>query len=393
MKKTLILLLSTILLVCTFMLFACDGQNPSEHVCEWGSQIYYDQTCHYQKCVKSTCSEINVVQQHDWQVIMQDDTRHYYKCMDNACGQTTSPENHEYELNLDDTAMPFQATKVCACGHNYEVDFTTVTPQSAQHTLDNIYDSTIVQLSFGNYESLRITNKSDVIIVGGDFVTVKLVVVEGVSKNIMFYNVKFDFETDNANYANSGLIISGTGDTTSIDKFVVKNCTFTNSTGIRADGSSVVKEAEIVNNKFLNLTWCNINGNRTAIKLYNYNKLTLDSNVFDGVKYDALQTSTSKQDNVVTITNNSFKNVGHIVLYFSYKNSASVNISNNVFYKEVSTVNPNVGLRAESGLYIYQAGSSSITLGANTWEEIPEISDLNFHNVNVNLSEQRTIGE
>ena len=111
------------------------------------------------------------------------------------------------------------------------------------------------------------------------------------------------------------------------------------------------------------------------------------------VPYHTLQTSTSKQGNVVTITNNSFKNVGHIVLYFSYKNSASVNISNNVFYKEVSTVNPNVGLRAESGLYVFQAGSSSITLGANTWEEIPEISDLNFHNVNVNLSEQRTIGE
>lgn len=387
MKKFLILIISVICLLCAFGLFACN----QEHVCEWGSQIYYDQTCHYQKCVNSGCSQINVVKEHDWQAIMQDGTRHYYKCADSACGKTTGLEQHVHELRVDDTVSPIQATKICECGHWYELDYTTVTPETAQRTLNNLYDGSVVALTIGNYGSLRIDNKNDVIITGGNYINVDQIIIEGNCKNIYIYNVSFD----NVVYPDridGGINLNGYGSLAVTDNLVIKNCKFKNSTGILTDTSYATQNVKIIDCQFNDIYRCSWNGYRKAICLWRYNNLLIEGCTIDGTYGDAIAVGNYGGSGELIIQNNTFKGVTGRTLNLRVGDAiVSVSISSNVFYKELCSMNEDPYLAKDEGVYIYC--NRQINVGENVWEELPPNTSLYFYKVNIDMDAQTLLGE
>ena len=391
MRKILLVTLSVMFLLCTALLVACGG-----HVCKWDSQIYYDKTRHYQVCTDPECAEINVLQEHDWQSSLSyDGTKHFLKCTDPNCPKTTGVSNHELSFSFDDSVKPYSATKSCICGYSSPIDYTTVTPQNAQHTLDNLTDSTVVMLTIGNYPKLVVSSKSDLIIYSGEHVTVELLLIEGNCKNIYIYDTVFDLEGDTNTHGKAGIKIEGDGGSSysRVDGLTIKNCTFKHNAGILTDSHVTVRESNVLiqNCKFYNIDRCSRNGWRTAIVLMSVDNVTIEGCEFDAVQRSAIDVALEKKTSSVTIKNNSFKRIGGRVLVIAIYEENTMEVSGNTFYKEISSTNSNVNLKQTTGVYIY-GSVAKLTIGANIWEVMPEKTDKYFLNLDIDMSEQTLLG-
>jgi hypothetical protein len=111
------------------------------------------------------------------------------------------------------------------------------------------------------------------------------------------------------------------------------------------------------------------NNLRSAVVITACTDLTIDGCTFDGADFNALQIGENFLKGKVQITNSTFKNIGN--RYVKLINTAGVtscDISGNTFYKM------DLGDDANDKRYgnYFQTIEGNITIGVNTWEEIPQ---------------------
>ena len=359
MKKFLILLLMAMCLVCSLALFACDGaQQPAGHVCDWQSTLSYNET------------------------------KHFYKCTDTTCNKIKDAELHEYTLDGDNFVPGDVPLNVCACGHSYEADETSITPYDADHVLSRMYDGTVVKLMVGNYGTIRIEGKSNIIIYAGDFVKVELIRIVGNCKNIYIYDIDFSNVTGSDSWEGGVKVQNGEN----TENVVIKNCTFTDNSGFINDTSTQITNTKIIGCKFYDLGYCSIEGYRSAIVAYYCYGLTVEDCEFDGITKNCIQAYVSGGTHL-TIKNNVFKNAGGVTLnLWVYSDQSAVDISSNKFYQEKTSINENPDLTRDEGVYIY-SGNRQIAVGANSWEIMPQNINFYLYNVNIDMSAQTLIND
>ena len=327
----------------------------------------------------------------EWEVVGYNQMKHTFKCKDSECGKTLN-EEHDCIVEVEEFANSLEAVKKCTkCEYTYEADKNSVTPNKAQQTLDSLFDCTIITLGRGNYGLLKIVYKNDVIIYAGNSVVVDQIVIDGNCKNIFIYNVSFD----NVVYPeqiDGGINLNANGSQNLIENVVIKDCKFTNSTGILTDTSCYTKNVKVIDCEFKDIYRCNWNGYRKVICLWRYDGLVIEICIIDGTYGDAICVGNYASGGELIIRSNIFKGVTSRTMRINVSDATFVDISSNIFYKEHCSMNEDPYLAHEEGVYIYSPKSVA-TIGINTWEVLPENIDLFLFNVNIDMSAQKLLNE
>ncbi|MBE7083161.1 MAG: hypothetical protein E7373_00990 [Clostridiales bacterium] len=158
---------------------------------------------------------------------------------------------------------------------------------------------------------------------------------------------------------------------TDVNGLSFKNCKF--SFGVLCE--SPIKNISFDRCEFIDIT----SSKETAIRLYNYDNLTVKNCVFENIAYNAMQVGKGKGN--CQIYGNTFKDIKSRIIYLiEIDNLSSCVIENNIFYDHHQNYVPDesyddMGCKKETGVYIYTKSSSGvINIGINTWENIPEYS-------------------
>lgn len=189
--------------------------------------------------------------------------------------------------------------------------------------------------------------------------------------NVIFENIEFESSTELKN---------------NINGITFKKCKFS---------YGVLCEYPIKNITFESCDFIDIVSTKeTAIRLYNYENLTVKNCLFENIAYNALQVGNATGN--CYIYGNTFKDIKSRILYLIYvENLASCIIENNIFYDHHDNHVPDesydeMGCKKETGVYIHTKSSSGvINIGVNTWENIPTYSvEFITPIANYNYSEQ-----
>ncbi|MBQ7349239.1 MAG: hypothetical protein IJW47_04520, partial [Clostridia bacterium] len=113
-----------------------------------------------------------------------------------------------------------------------------------------------------------------------------------------------------------------------------------------------------------------------------------------------LQVGNKARGGVVTVTGNTFKNVGSRMIYFvNLVGVESCTVSGNYFYDNTDCVLSDgeedpTGLKKTSGVYICAGGGTPVIIGENFWENIP-VRDSKYISTSAEYSpeEQKTISK
>ena len=223
------------------------------------------------------------------------------------------------------------------------------------------------------------------------YVNVDQIIIEGNCKNIFIYNVSFD-NVVFPNKIDGGINLNGYGSSALAENIVIKNCKFTNSTGILTDQYCSTKNVKVIDCEFKDIYRCNWNGYRKVICLWRYDNLIIEGCTIDGTYGDAICVGNYASGGELVIKNNTFKGVTSRTMRVNVKDASAVDISSNVFYKELCTMNEDPYLAHDEGAYIYSP-KSPVTIGINTWEELPPNTNLYLYNVIIDMDAQILLGE
>ena len=426
MKKIVTLLLCAICFICLGVFVGCNGNQNGEHVCSWKSEVKFNEYYHYNECENESCEYVNIISYHEWQTELNSSSElgHYYACTFDGCTVLSAPEAHEwktdgaipsadghrYNCTLDgcDILSPIeahdycldakmsgtrvQAVKTCEdCAYTY-VDETfgtlAVNTLTAQEALDNLYEPTIITLNKGNYPELVLEDQSNIIIYAKENVNVELFMIKGDCKNICFYNVSFNREGDANNFGKAGIKFEASKN---IKNITIKECTFRNNAGILTDTWETVQVAnvKIKDCEFYNIDRCSYNGWRSAIVFYSVRGITIEGCLFDTVQRHAIQVYMGDKTTSLEIKNNVFKNIGGRVLDLYVYEGNPVDVSGNTFYQELCTTNENTYIHKTTGAYVN--ANRNISIGANTWEVMPQNTSKYFVNVTIDMTAQKLL--
>lgn len=244
------------------------------------------------------------------------------------------------------------------------------TDYNVDSLLSNIQPGDIVIFKSGRHVS-QLQTPLNGVMVYGETGTVLSGLNCGYLKNVIFENIEFESSTELKN---------------GIEGISFKNCKF--SYGILCE--SQIKDIIFESCSFIDI----LSTKETAIKLLNYENLTVKNCLFENIAYNALQVGNAK--GICQIIGNTFKNIKSRILYLiKVENLSSCIIENNIFYDHHENYVPDeaydeLGCKKETGVYIHTKSTSGIiNIGVNTWENIP-IYSVEFLTpiANYNYSEQ-----
>ena len=231
----------------------------------------------------------------------------------------------------------------------------------------------IVLIKSGNYPALQVTAYDGITIICEENVFTEKVIVHEDVCDVVIDGVNF-----NATQNSGGVTFNGNS-----DNVTIKNCCFTGNTKISSMNGGLNYNTVVENCVMKDLFYGN--SNFTAIIIYRYMDLTVKKCVFDGVGYNVLQVGNHERGGVVTVTGNTFKNVGSRVLYFvNLSGITTCTVSGNYFYDNTDCT--------QSAVYINAGGGTRVDVGVNYWEVIPE-KDAKYiaSNTNYDPAEQLVI--
>ena len=342
MKKILTLILALALAISCLGVAAC----KTEHECVWSSEYECSSTEHWKGCTVSGCDKTTERDSHDG--------------------------NGAFKYNVVNDQTIEIGVSCTVCGKVAGQTAETVTVDKIITTQTNIYSSSftcesgnVVLIKSGNYTSLSLNEKfSGVRIIGESDVVIKSI---SINVPLTIENVKIIGEGENLSI-DEGVVIGA-----DVENVTVKNCVFTDYANLSA---STNKPTNLV------VDGCTFTDfekdDQTAIRLLYYNGLTVKNCIFNQVKYNALQIGSYYNGGAVTITGNKFLRVESRIIYLVYAdNLTSCNISGNLFMDHhdnyIATESGVYPTKKDSGVYIHtKSTTASITVGINTWANIPE---------------------
>lgn len=306
----------------------------------------------------------------------KDATHHYKKCSKKDCDSVSEKAEHSME-NGKCTVCGYDSGATDDGGEK-EITATTSTIKSIMSSLK---DGSTVKLSAGPYMTITVESVENVTIIAEKDATVSELVIKSGVKNLTIENVEF---------YNYDTTVGGINIASAIDGLTVKNCSFTKDMQISAliEG---VKNVSFNNCKFLDISNQN---NLSAVVIRYVENLSFINTVFDGVDYNALQIGSGVLKGNFTVTGCTFKDINDRTFNIVCPEETVVwNISGNKIYKNT---------KSKSGRYF--KGEKKIVVGANAWEEIPDLNVDNFaieysdglyrvEGVTYNVSEQTVIND
>ena len=198
---------------------------------------------------------------------------------------------------------------------------------------------------------------------------VHIVGEDSVSLNgVTIYDGVKDFTIEKVNFALKGIELGRA------ENVNIKNCGFSLNANIINLSGCTVTNLVIDGCFFVNIS----NSLTSAMKIQDYDGLTVKNCTFENVEYNAMQLGNNFAGGVVVIENNTFKDIGSRVIYLVYiENLVSCTIENNTFYDNIdSLLLPGAtddGIKKENGLYIHSKSTTgNLLVGKNFWEEIPD---------------------
>ncbi len=157
------------------------------------------------------------------------------------------------------------------------------------------------------------------------------------------------------------------------ENVAIVDCDFTLNANITNLSGCTVTNLEVINCRFTNI----LNNLTTAIKIQEYDGLTVKGCTFDNVEYNAMQVGHNVANGVVRIEGNTFKNIGSRVIYLvEVKNLLECMIIGNEFYDNTDSLlldnEVDDEIKKKDGIYIHSKSTSgNLIIGQNFWEIIP----------------------
>ncbi|MBE7061476.1 MAG: hypothetical protein E7382_02930 [Clostridiales bacterium] len=198
--------------------------------------------------------------------------------------------------------------------------------------------------------------------------------------------VTIDGEVENLTI--DGLLIrNGLAIISQVNGITLKNCSFTGSSQI-SNSDVLVKNFSLINCQFVGIS---SGGKLTAVRVNLCENLTVKDCTFDTIEYNPLQIGGNRLTGTVIITGNTFKGTGSSVIHLANCHLTDCDISGNVFYLKDN-------LSGSNYLNILDEASGIVKFGVNTWEVIPEATELYFEGISsgkveYNMSEQLLLQE
>ncbi|MBQ8374248.1 MAG: hypothetical protein IJX98_01580 [Clostridia bacterium] len=233
------------------------------------------------------------------------------------------------------------------------------TDYNLNQILSNVKSGDVVVFKSGRHTS-DLSLPLDGVTILGETGTILYGLNTGNLTNVTIENIEFESSTTLNN---------------NIDGLIYKNCKFS---------YGVFSEATIKNVTFDSCVFKDLTSPKeTAIRLTDYENLTVKDCVFDNVAYNALQVGLNCSGNLL-ISGNTFRNIKSRILYLiSVAQLSSCSIIDNVFYDHHSNYIEDesydeTGCKKNSGVYIHTKSPSGVlNVGVNTWENIP-LDDLKY---------------
>lgn len=172
-----------------------------------------------------------------------------------------------------------------------------------------------------------------------------------------------------------------------INGITLKNCKFVQNSQISNQNDALIKNLSLIKCEFIGIS---SGGKLTAVRVNLCENLTVKDCIFNTIEYNALQIGGNSLTGTVIITGNTFKGTGSSVIHLANCHLTDCDISGNVFYLKDN-------LSGSNYLNILDNASGVVKFGINTWEVIPEASEINFEGitsgkVQYNIEEQLLLG-
>ncbi|MBR1983846.1 MAG: hypothetical protein IKA12_04080 [Clostridia bacterium] len=315
------------------------------------------------------CGEVPPPHEHDFNTTLSyDQDYHWYKCKDESCTETLDKKEHNYGVGTfsgtDDDITYQRQCITCNYKDTPEVEILNDV-MDADYAFRNLEPGQVFWLKQDNYSHLDLEIGDLVFgfeegaVIDGIRVTADTSKLEQGISNLEFHNLTFNENGD-------GFV----GDYNILNLSFI-NCKFSNKAQICSSLYNGVENCHIGNLLLKNCEFKDIhtpNNLRSSVVITACTDLTIDGCVFDGADFNALQIGERFLKGKIQITNNVFKNIGN--RYVKLINTAGVtscDISGNTFYKLELKDDAN---DKRFGNY-FQTIEGNITIGVNTWEEIP----------------------
>lgn len=315
------------------------------------------------------CKDVPPPHEHDFNTTLTyDENYHWYKCKDETCTETLDKKEHNYGVGTfsgtEDNITYQRQCITCNYKDTPEVEILNDV-MDADYAFSKIKEGDVYWLKQDNYSRLELEIGNVVIgcedgaVFDSIYVTSDITKIENPLANFEFHNITFnplydgfvaDYNLQNVSFI--GCKFSGKAQICSsfwggvqgchLGNFFLKNCEF--------------KDIHTSNNL------------RSSVVVTACTDLTIDGCIFDGADFNALQIGEKFLKGKIQITNSVFKNIGN--RYVKLINTAGVtscDISGNTFYKLELKDDAN---DKRFGNY-FQTVEGNITIGVNTWEEIP----------------------
>lgn len=247
--------------------------------------------------------------------------------------------------------------KICETQEELEADFIiNTTDYDIDSILSNVKPEDIIVFKNGKHSS-QFTAQLTNVKIFGETGTILYGLNNGNLTNVKIENIEFESATELKK---------------NIDGLTFTNCKF--SYGILCE--FLIKNISFESCKFIDIT----SSRETAIKLVNYENLSVKNCYFDNIAYNALQVGVTANGHC-NIYGNTFKNIKSRVIYLiSVDTLTECNIVNNIFYDHhenyINDESLDIsGCKKNSGVYIHSKSSHGlINIGINTWENLPDFN-------------------
>ncbi len=359
MKGLIIKILTVVCIAClTIGVLGCS--NPEhEHVYgEWASSG----TTHVRRCTVRGCEEF---EQHDYLAWEDEGKTHIRRCSVSGCEEF---EQHDYSLFIDVGERQVRNCETLGCA-KYDSGIITANSEfSIKTALSSAQNGQIIRLKNNGvpYRSIEINNNVDnLIITAEEGTTVQDLQINMSTRNLILHNIDFVGEDD---YDGLEWMLTQYNLTLYECSFTGTAVIASNLTQMRAEGLNII-ECEFIDIESPRMELPD-NG-LTAILIWSLKDLVIKDSTFDGVQYNVIQVGRHSYSGSVTITGNTFKNIGSRVLYFTGDNTITTcDISGNKFYDNTDC--------PKAGVYL-KTNDIGIVVGKNYWENIPEYDKFYFN--------------
>ena len=315
------------------------------------------------------CGEVPPPHEHDFDTVLSHDGEyHFYKCKDQTCSEVYNKQTHDYDIGFF-SELDGEITYQRECKFCEFVDTPTVEVlndvMDADYAFNNMQEGDVFWLKQDNYSRLELEIGGVVIgceegaIFDSIYVTSDITKIESPLCNFEFHNITFNSSFDGfvADYYLKNV------------SFV--NCKFSGQAQICSSFWGGVQGCHLENFTLKDCEFKDVHtpsNLRSGVVVTACTNLVIDGCTFDGADFNALQIGEKFLKGKIQITNSTFKNIGN--RYVKLINTAGVtscDISGNTFYKLELKDDAN---DKRFGNY-FQTVEGNITIGVNTWEEIP----------------------